>query len=47
MITGYALQECGDKAMELFELMQWTDISLNKFIFTSVLSASAHPQALE
>jgi pentatricopeptide repeat protein len=47
MITGYALQECGDEAMELFELMQWTDIGLNKFIFTSVLSAFAHPQALE
>eukprot|EP01018_Ginkgo_biloba_P031942 Gb_37802 [translate_table: standard] len=47
MIAGYALHGCGNEALRIFDLMQQMDMSLNKFTFTSVLSAFTNPEAGE
>ncbi|XP_068643763.1 pentatricopeptide repeat-containing protein At2g33680-like [Aristolochia californica] len=43
MISGYATERCERETLELFELMLKEEVSVNEFVFTSVLSAFVLP----
>ncbi|XP_077210086.1 tetratricopeptide repeat (TPR)-like superfamily protein [Tasmannia lanceolata] len=43
MISGYAVERLAIEAFELFKLTREEEVSANEFVFTSALSALAHP----